>query len=171
MLPLKVLSIKSLVPWGRMSLRNRNGFSAAELIVVMAVVAILAAIAIPWLTYVPAATVNAAARQVQSGLNQAKLLALTTRQNICVQLVPGGYRFLVGGAGAGCVVGGAPWTGADTDGAGTFRPWSANAITLAGPSPIFTPFGTATQTGVYTITGQGGTGTVTVLPSGRVTIP
>ena len=169
MLPLKVLSFKSLVFRGTMSLRNRNGFSAAELLVVIAVIALLATMAIPWLTYVPAATVTGAARQVQSGLNQARMLALTTRQDIRVQVVPGGYQFQQRNS----VPPWQPWIGPNTDGAGTLRPWSANAVTLAGPtSPVFTPFGTASQTGVLTITGpQAATATVTVLPSGRVTIP
>lgn len=150
-----------------MNRRDQQGFSVAELLVVIAVIAILASMAIPsWLTYVPAATVSAAARQVQSGLIQARMLAISTRQNICVQVVPGGYRFLQGN----CA--GAPWMGPNTDGAGTFRPSTANAIALAGLSPIFTPFGTASQAAVLTVTGpQAQTLTVTVWPSGRVTIP
>jgi hypothetical protein len=43
---------------------------------------------------------------------------------------------------------------------------------LAGGAAIFTPFGTASQTTVITVSVVGGNSTtVTVQPSGRVTIP
>ena len=170
MLSLKVLSFKSLVPWGRLSVRDRRGFSMVELLVVAAVIGILALIVIPWwITYVPAATLNGAARQVQSGLNQARLLAISTRQNIRVQVVPGGYQFQQGNS---VPLPWQPWTGLDTDGTGTFRPFTSNNIALAGPSAVFTPFGTANPGAVLTVTGpQGRTITVRVLPSGQVTSP
>ena len=148
-----------------MIVRDRKGFSVAELLVVVATIAILASAALPWwLTYLPAATVTAVAREIQGNLNLARQLALSTRQNICVQVVPGGYRFLQGGCG------GAVWTGLNTDGSGTFRP--SSTVALAGGSPVFTPFGNASQTAILTVTTPSGrTLTVTVLPSGRVTIP
>ncbi len=139
-----------------------------ELLVVVAVMIIMAAIALPlWSAYGPAATLTGAARQVQAGLNLARQLAIGTRQNICIQTVPrNGLRLLQGG----CA--GAAWTGASTDGAGTF--WITGKVTIAnaGASPIFTSFGNASQTATFTLTGpQARTITVTVQPSGRVTIP
>lgn len=151
-----------------MRIRDQRGFSMAELLVVIAVIGILASIAIPsWISHLSATTLTGAARQVQGGLNQARMLALTTRQNICVRVVPpAGYQFLQGG----CA--GAAWTGPGTDALGTFRPWASNPVTLAGADAIFTQFGTVNQTTVLTITGpQAQTLTVTVGPSGRVTIP
>ncbi len=145
--------------------RDPRGFSMVELLVVVAVMIIMAAIALPlWSAYGPAATLTGAARQVQAGLNQARQLAIGTRQNICIQTVPrNGFRLLQGG----CA--GAAWTGADTDGAGTF--WITGKVTIAnaGASPIFTSFGNASQTATFTLTGQG-TIAVTVCPSGRVII-
>src|SRR5438034_10633194 len=65
-----------------------------ELLVVVAILGITALIAIPLvLSYMPGATVRYAARELQSGLNRAKLMAVTTRQPVCVQATAGGYRF------------------------------------------------------------------------------
>jgi len=155
-----------------MRIRDQRGFSGAELLVVIAIIGIIALIAIPtWLAYGPAATLTGAAREIQAGLYQARELAISTRQNVCVQLIPPrGYRFMQGAAGPGCA-GGAAWTGADTDGGGTFRLANQN-VAVVGANPIFTPFGTAQTTAVFTVTGpQARQITVTVLPSGRVTIP
>ncbi len=153
--------------------RNQAGFSMVELLVVIAIIGIMALIVIPtWLAYGPAATITGAAREVQAGLYQARQLAISTRQNVCVQVVPPrGYQLRVGVAG-GCA-GGAAWTGPNTDGTGIF--WLANqSVTLAAPplNPVFTPFGTAAQVAAFTVTGpQARQQTVTVSPLGRVSIP
>ncbi len=168
-----------------MNWRNQQGFSMAELLVVIVVIGIMALIVIPtWLAYGPAATITGAARQVQTGLNQARQLAIGTRQNISVQTVlPNGFRLWAPNSiPPGCnplgnppfvpVAGVCAWTGASTDGAGTFRIASNVTIANAGASPIFTSFGNASPTATFTLTGpQARTITVTVQPSGRVTIP
>ena len=139
-----------------------------ELLVVIAVIGIMALIAIPLvLAYLPAATVNETAREVQSGLNQARLRAITTRQSICVQLLANGFRLRQ----TDCA--GVAWVGADTDPTGLFRPSNTldNTVTLAGAGPTFTQFGTANQVVVIRVTGRGRTQTVTVGLTGRVTIP
>ncbi len=144
-----------------------QGFSMLELLFVIAIIGIVALITTPlFLSYLQAATVRTGAAEIQSGLNRAKQFAVTTRQNICVQLVAGGYRFLQGGCG------GAAWVGLGTDTTGTFRFPNNVTATNAGTSPIFTQFGTASQTGTLTVTGPGGiTLTVSVSPSGRITVP
>lgn len=143
-----------------------GGFTVAELLVTLSVIAALATLTVPsMLTALNAFTTSRGAKDIQGALSQARMLAITTRQNICVQPTAGGYQFLQGG----CT--GPAWLGANTDGSGVFHP--ANSVVVAGPSPIFTPFGTATQTGslsVSSYSGAGGT-TVTVWPSGRVSIP
>lgn len=145
---------------------NPRGFSAVELLATLAVIAILATLAVPWLlTSLTAFTVSHGAREMRAALNQARTLAITTRQNICVQAAAGGYQFRQGSCG------GPAWIGQDTNATGVFKP-SSN-IVVTGPAPIFTPFGTASQTGSLSVTGYaGGTSTtVTVWPTGRVTIP
>ena len=155
----------------RLATRSEDGYSLVELLVVVAIIAIMAFLAVPFLTtYIPSASVNYAAREVQGSLNRAKLMAVATRQSICVQIVAGGYQFVQGGcAGAGTTV----WTGPGTDGAGTF-PMGAG-LTLAqnaGQSPIFNQFGMATQTGSFKVTASGAPQqTISVNAAGRVSIP
>jgi Tfp pilus assembly protein FimT len=129
------------------------------------VIAVMATLAIPFmLTAARSLTMSRGAREMQAALLQARALAITTRQNICFQPVTGGYAYLK----ATCA--GTPWTGPNTDAAGTFRP--ADNVALSGGAAIFTPFGTASQTSVITVSVVGGNSTtVTVLASGRVTIP
>jgi type II secretion system protein H len=145
--------------------RRTSGFTLVELIVTAAVLAIMATLAVPFiLTASRTLTMSRGAREMQAALLQARAVAITSRQNICFQPVTGGYAYLQ----ATCA--GTPWTGPNTDAAGTFRP--ADNVTLAGGAAIFTPFGTASQTTVITVSVTGGSSTtVTVLPTGRVTIP
>jgi prepilin-type N-terminal cleavage/methylation domain-containing protein len=141
------------------------GFSLSEMLVSISVLGVLATVALPtaW-TLFPAATTRGGAREVQALLNQARMVAIQTRQNICVQAVPGGMQLLQGN----CA--GAAWIGLDSNGAGVIS--LSNDVSLSGASPTFTPFGTASTTGVLTVTHSSGTSlTVTVQPSGQVTIP
>jgi prepilin-type N-terminal cleavage/methylation domain-containing protein len=141
------------------------GFSLSEMLVSMSVLGVLATVALPtaW-TLFPAATARGAAREVQAVLNQARMVAIQTRQTICVQAVPGGVQLLQ----RNCA--GAAWIGQDSNGAGVIS--LSNDVSLSGASPIFTPFGTASTTGVLTVTHSSGTSlTVTVQPSGQVTMP
>jgi prepilin-type N-terminal cleavage/methylation domain-containing protein len=141
------------------------GFSLSEMLVSISVLGVLATVALPtaW-TLFPAASTRGGARQVQTALYQARMVAVQTRQNICVQAVPGGVQLLQGG----CA--GAAWIGQDTNSAGVIA--VPNEVSLSGDSPIFTPFGTASTAGVLTVAHSSGASlTVTVRPSGQVTIP
>src|SRR5262249_33829871 len=140
-----------------------------ELIVVCAITGIVAAVSIPWMISANRAfRATHGAREIQAALNQARAIAITTRQNICFAAVTGGYAFLQGS----CA--GTPWVGPDTDALGRFTQASNVTLTPVTPNvfPIFTPFGTASTTGGIKVRAAPGTSqTVTVLPSGRVTIP
>jgi len=149
---------------------DRGGWSLLELLVVVAVIGIMAAIAIPFFaSYWRSAAVRAGAQEMRTALMQAKQLAITRRQNICVQPVVGpspGYQFLQ----PNCA--GAPIVMPGTDGTGTFR--LQNAVTvglLAGP-PVFTPLGAAAPAGQFRVTGPAGNFlTITVSGAGRITTP
>jgi Tfp pilus assembly protein FimT len=137
--------------------------------VVVAIIGIMAAIAIPFFaSYWRSAAVRAGAQEMRTALQQAKQLAITRRQNICVQPVVGpspGYQFRQNTC-AGAAIG-MP----GTDGTGTFR--LQNNVTvavLAGP-PVFTPLGAAAG-GQVQVTGPGGNFlTITVSAAGRITTP
>jgi len=153
----------------RFSARSEHGNTLPELLVVLVLIGAMASIAVPLLlSYLPSATANYAARELQSGLNRAKLMAVTTRQPVCVQPTASGYRFFQNTT---CT--GTPWSGVGTDANGVFS--LANNITVAlaaGSNPIFNQFGVAVQTGTLRVTGQTGSSmTVSVQASGRVTIP
>lgn len=142
-----------------------GGFSMSELVVCLSVLGAMATVALPtaW-TYLPAATVTAGAREIRAILSQARMVAITTRQNICVQTAAGGFQLRQGS----CA--GAPWVGSDTNASGVLA--LSSDVSFSGPAPVFTAFGTASTSGVVTVAhGSGNTLTVTVQPSGQVTIP
>jgi prepilin-type N-terminal cleavage/methylation domain-containing protein len=141
------------------------GFSISELLVCISVLGAMATIALPtaW-TYLPAAAASGGAREIRAILSQARMVAITTRQNICVRAVAGGFQLLQG------TCAGAAWIGPDTSATGVIA--LSNDVTFSGPAPVFTAFGTASTSGVVTVSHGSGTSlTVTVQPSGQVTIP
>lgn len=153
---------------------DQRGWSLAELLVVIAVIAILAAIAIPsFITYMQSSTVRAGAQEMRTGLNQAKQLAITLRQNIGVCPVPNGYQFLQNTCNPpGPLVPAANRIGAD--GAGTFRLQNSVVVTVSpgNVAPVFTPLGAAAPAGQLRVTGPSGNFlTVTVSVAGRITTP
>ncbi len=141
------------------------GFSLSELLVCISIIGAMATVALPtaW-TYLPAAAASGGAREIRAILSQARMVAITTRQNICVQTVAGGFRLLQG------TCAGAAWVGPDTSATGMIA--LSNDVTLTGPAAVFTAFGTASTSGILTVShGSGNSLTVTVQPSGQVTIP
>ncbi len=142
-----------------------------ELLVGIAIIGILAAITIPVIArYTRAATIRAGAQEMRTALLQAKQLAITQRQNICVQPVAvpfPGYQFRQNTCAAGAAI-----VMPGTDGTGTFRLQNnVSVAVLAGP-PVFTPLGAAAPEGQLQVTGPSGdTLTITVSAAGRVTSP
>src|SRR5437867_4336742 len=153
----------------RFSARSEHGNTLPELLVVLVLIGAMASIAVPLLlSYLPSATINYSARELQSGLNRAKLMAVTTRQAVCVRPTGSGYQFFQNTT---CT--GTPWSGTGTDANGVFALTNSITVTLAaGSNPVFNQFGVAVQMGTLSVTGQTGYSmTVSVQASGRVTIP
>lgn len=143
---------------------REDGFSAAEMTAVIGIIAILSVMVPMFVGQLQASTALEAARELRTALLRAKTLAVTTRNSVCLQRTGGGYQIRQGG----CA--GAAMTFPDAN-AGTFQ-LTNHATVSAGPSPVFTPFGTVTGTGAFTVTTPNGkTATVTVQASGRITIP
>lgn len=140
------------------------GFSMPELVASAGLIGVLATVALPMgLNYLPAAQARSGAREIQAILMQARIVAITTRQVICAQPVAGGYQYLQGGCG------GVPWVGSSTNASGVAA--VSNNVIASGVSPLFTPFGTASVPSVVSVSYGAQTLTVTVQPSGQVTIP
>src|SRR5437667_12151353 len=95
----------------RFSARSEHGNTLPELLVVLVLIGAMASIPDPrLLSYLPSATANYAARELQSGPNRAKLMAVTTHHAACVQPTASGYRFFQNTT---CT--GTPCARADTD--------------------------------------------------------
>ena len=148
---------------------DRGGWSLLELLVVVAIIGTLAAIAIPlFASYWRSAGVRAGTQEMRTALMQAKQLAITSRQNVCVQAVPTGYQIRQPGCGGANFWTGIRWVGV----AYTFRLQNNVAVGLLAGPPVFTPLGAAAPAGQFQVTGPSGNFlTITVSAAGRITTP
>ena len=145
---------------------NSRGFSAAELLVVMAVVGLLSATAVPFMiTYWRSATLKAGAEELAAGLNRARQLAVSQSRNVCVEVVANQYRYRLNDC-AGTIQ-----TAPGTDGNGYYS-ISNNIGVTTNQNPIFGYLGAANPGATFTVTNpQGGAArNVVVSVSGRVQV-
>jgi prepilin-type N-terminal cleavage/methylation domain-containing protein len=148
---------------------GRAGFSAAELIVVIAVVGVLFTMTIPFfLRYYQAAAVKSASQQVVALLNQARGLAVqqNSTAGVCVHLPSTTQmQFVVDGCG------GTVWIGPWTDAAGNIN--LPQGFTM-GPATdvVFDYLGAALPAVTYTVTNAatGATLNVSIAISGQIKI-
>jgi prepilin-type N-terminal cleavage/methylation domain-containing protein len=147
---------------------HSQGFTLAELVVVIAVIGILAVMAVPfYLTYLRAAGLKSGAQQVVTLINQARELAIKENGNVCVTLPSATQmRYRLG------TCAGSAWVGAGTDATGNIN-LPAGVTATASANPIFNYVGSALPVATYTLTftQTGATLTASVAASGRVTIP
>jgi prepilin-type N-terminal cleavage/methylation domain-containing protein len=145
---------------------NEQGFGMAELIVVVAVIGLLAALAMPsFLTYWQSSGLSAGAAEMASVLNRGRALAVAQNTNVCVQVSGTSVRYRT----VSCA--GTIWTGSGTDGAGLISLSSGMQIS-GGASAIFTNAGGANPGATYTVTDPrtARTRSVVVSATGRVTV-
>jgi len=143
---------------------NERGFGLAELIVVLAVIGLLAALAMPsMLTYWQSATVNAGAAEMVSILNRGRQLAIAQNGNVCVQVSGISVRYRQ----VSCA--GTIWTGTGTTSAGLVS--LSNGLQISGGSVTFTNAGGASLIDyIVTDPRTSRTRTVRVTATGRVTV-
>jgi prepilin-type N-terminal cleavage/methylation domain-containing protein len=145
---------------------NEHGFGMAELIVVVAVIGLLAALAMPsFLTYWQSAGVSAGAAEMSSVLNRGRQLAVSQNTSVCVQVSGASVRFRT----VSCA--GPIWTGSETTSAGLIS--LSNGLQISGgASAIFTNAGGANPGATYTVTDPrtARTRSVVVAATGRVSV-
>lgn len=155
------------IPISRRRATGQRGFSATELVVVVAVIGILMAASTPFfISIFRTSALRAGAEEFASVLGQARQLAIKDNTSLCVTNDGTTAQYRI----ATC--GGAVWTGSGTDAAGIIR--LANNITIspAATTVVFNYIGLANPAVVFTVTNpqNGGTLSVNVATSGRITI-
>lgn len=161
------LGLPPLVRPERVSLKNPQGFTLMELMVVMAVIGIITVTAIPtFLSFIQAQKLRGAAQQVTSLLNHARQLAIARNTSFCVQLDAGGTRLRFFPT-SNCT--GTAYAGPGTDNQGFWQLDSEiQLINQSGTNPAFTSLGAATTAGTMRV--KKGTSCLDVIVSlaGRV---
>jgi prepilin-type N-terminal cleavage/methylation domain-containing protein len=146
---------------------DMRGFSMVELLVILAVIGIVSAFALPsFLTYWQGATLRAGAEELVTVLNEARQLAITSNNTVCVTTTTTTIQYHVGACGN------ATFIGPGTDSSGNIKLTSAVQITN-NPQVTFTYLGGAGASGIFSVRNpvNSTTQTVSVTPSGRITIP
>jgi prepilin-type N-terminal cleavage/methylation domain-containing protein len=144
---------------------NEQGFGMAELIVVVAVIGLLAALAMPsFLSFWQSSSLSAGSAEMASVLNRGRQLAVSQNTSVCVQVSGSNVRFRT----VSCA--GTIWTGSGTTSAGLIS--LSNGLQISGGTAIFTNAGGANPGATYTVTDPRTTRTrsVVVAATGRVSV-
>lgn len=152
---------------------HTRGFTATELVVVLAIVGVITAVSVPTLwTYFRTAALRGGAEEAVTVLNSARQLAIRLNTTVCVTNNGTLVQYHVGTCAA------AAWTGPSTDAGGNVR--LANGIALSGTNNLcFNYLGAGSATpapcvanGTLTVTNPtgGATMSVVVATTGRIRI-
>jgi len=145
-----------LIRKSKQLLLNRRGFTLAEILVAVAVFAILAAIAVPqFIAFRPANRLNGATRQVYSELMWARSKAVNENSSYVVTF-PTNQTMLI--------------TGATSKTVNIQTEYSDVTLTSSASTITFSSRGTTDVAPTITLTNSGGTKTVTVRITGTASI-
>lgn len=147
--------------------RREQGFSAAELLVTVAVIGILAAIAVPYfLSYWRAATLRAGAQELAAVLNDARQLAISRNRSVCVSNDGTRVRFHLDTCAGTAIM------RPGSDGQGWITLTNGQRVSGSTANVTFNYLGAATTAATYTVQNPNGNSTlcVVVAASGRVRI-
>jgi len=148
--------------------KTARGFSLIELIVVIALIAILTAIAVPsYQSFMVRSRLKGAARQVMSDLMNARMMAVNQNQKVKFHVENGGHTYKI-------------WSDANHDGTvgdnegvniskDIHQDYYDVALSTTN-DPIFNPRGAADAYGTIKVTNPAGFKNIAVAISGRVAI-
>jgi prepilin-type N-terminal cleavage/methylation domain-containing protein len=161
-------------PTSRWRVSGQTGFSATELVVVVAVIGILMAASTPFfISILRTSALRAGAEQMATILGQARQRAIRDNTSVCVKVATGAdlvlngpvVRYRDGTCGAVLIEPG-------MEGNGFIRLPNNIEAGPAGQSAVFTYIGTAAAAATFSVRNpqDGSTLSVCVVPSGRISV-
>lgn len=130
-------------------MRKNSGFTLLELIVIIAIVGVLTAIAVPnFISYLPSYRLKGAISTLRGDLYSAKMLAIKRGVQYKVVFTAGGYQIQRGTSSAGT------FSLDQTEIARNFSDDYPGVTASANADPVFSPRGTATGATITLQNGQ-----------------